>query len=326
MLGNLQRCNSVGDKQKKRKLIDTSIDISKDFIDLDDDTDIDPYKKRESPEAFTIIESLNIMARHYKELEKMIEEHPNTKKEIKELSQKMKRNIDVFNRVSIKNWLEKNRWEPIEKQTYDVDIQTEKRTAEIGCQTMPWSMDTNNKVSTLEDINSIETWNLVEGREWNKELFTNTEICIGNPLDTEDAVVKTVIIEPNDLNMEKSIQKLYCNKYPEIKNLKGDFEVIEQTIRIRTKDPHEIINRKIVKLTYDGTDSNIWDQLTKLREETKEDKEVAIHHLNNMTTLRLMKMTEAIYHGSYTKVYIYTTRTVNLPQTKRERERETHMD
>jgi hypothetical protein len=49
----------------------------------------------------------------------------------------------------------------------------------------------------------------VKDIEWRKNLFVKTEIEVCNPLFAKDSVVKVVMVEPDDLEMNLSIQKMY---------------------------------------------------------------------------------------------------------------------
>lgn len=270
------------------------------------------------------------------DLKGMMKEIPNTHLRSKEAAKKLRKNANVFDRTLIKEWMKSNKMEPVPKATYDVDIQTDKTntitsTVEMGTQTEAWTLDKFLTLNTLEEVNSLEIWSSCEGRKWDNKLFTNSEIRVGNPLTTEDSVVKVTIVEPHDLNMEKSIQRLFKDKYPELGNLKEEFEVVDQIIKIRTKSPNEIINRKIIKILHNGNDQELWKNKEKLKSETTEDKEVAIHHVTSLaihhvtslSTQRLQKMTEAIFHGSRTKVLVYTTK-MNTGEEKTKKERDTY--
>lgn len=63
-----------------------------------------------------------------KELSKYVDENPNTKKEIKEVTGRFKRQMEVFKREMVRGWFETKRYVPVEKQTYDIDIQTDTET------------------------------------------------------------------------------------------------------------------------------------------------------------------------------------------------------
>ena len=69
--------------------------------------------------------------------------------------------------------------------------------------------------------------------------------------------MQVVLIEPEDPKMEKSIQKQYREKYPELTDLKEDFEVIEQITKIRSQNPDAYTRRKIIKISHDNTDRTL---------------------------------------------------------------------
>lgn len=53
-----------------------------------------------------------------------MKEVPNTHKKIKEIVKKLKKNASEYERNSVKKWLERNSYEPIDKITFDMDTQT----------------------------------------------------------------------------------------------------------------------------------------------------------------------------------------------------------
>ena len=90
--------------------------------------------------------------------------------------------------------------------------------------------------------------------------------------------------------MEKSIQLWYKNRYPELASIKKNFTVLEQTLKIKTDEGSPTIAQKIIKISCEDTDTSLWEMLTKLKEETKQDEWIALHHINRMTPCRLRKM------------------------------------
>ncbi|CAG9825660.1 unnamed protein product [Phaedon cochleariae] len=165
-----------------------------------------------------------------------------------------------------------------------------------------------SRLSTPEDLKaSLEFGDFAEVAmlRWEETVYTNTKIITGNPLNSEDCVVKVVIVEPSDPGMKDSIQRMYKEKFPELPSLEGDFEVIEQITRIRgTGDTHR---KKIVKMAYDETSRGLWGKLSELRQETINDERVSIHHVKGASVEELRRMTEVIFHTGKTNVEIHTT-------------------
>lgn len=320
----LQRCNSLGSSSqlKKRKLLDTSIDS----------TNTDPVKVVENPIAFNLIEALQMNIKYIQELTRTVEENTNTKREIKSLVDKLKRTVEIFKRDSTKEWLETHRFDKAEPQMFDVDIQVNIKTREqkdISTQTVAWTRGGNPIINSLEGINTLEDFKKVENFQWTKEIYTKSEIKVGNPLNTRDDVTKVVLVEPENKRMQNGIANLYCTTFPELAQIDEDFAVVEQSTTIKTKNNKEPIKKKIIKAVYKRDDDDIWNVLQKVRHEVTGINWIALHHVDFMTVERLRKMTEVIFQNSETQVVIYTTNQKltdqpNLNKKRQERERMTY--
>ncbi|KAL3269248.1 hypothetical protein HHI36_008328 [Cryptolaemus montrouzieri] len=109
------RIRSVGGMEyvRKRKFADTSME------------EIQTYRKKQSPKAFVVMKVLKMMAKQTEEQSGSIETY--TRKEMKEISLRMTRNIAGLKIQSICHWLEKHNYDHPEKMTFDVDCQTESR-------------------------------------------------------------------------------------------------------------------------------------------------------------------------------------------------------
>ncbi|KYB29499.1 hypothetical protein TcasGA2_TC032967 [Tribolium castaneum] len=110
----ISRSHSLGSADKKRKYTDMSPGYER---------SIEPYKKVESPEAFVLTEALDMVIKLGLDLERRIEN--NTKREIKDLSARLKRQVEILSRTSVRAWVESHRYIEPEKIQIDVDIQTE---------------------------------------------------------------------------------------------------------------------------------------------------------------------------------------------------------
>ncbi len=295
---------------------------------------LDPYKRKESPEAFTIMDAIEMAAKLCGEMDVHIKETYNAPNKLKEITQKTRRNINVLNRDIVKKWLEAHKWEKVEKVTYDVEQQTDNtgRSSEnakledlmaenaalreqvqrLEREKTEMSLLVREKqVEDLEGIDDLKKWQAIENKVWKKKVYSNTELKVGNPLATKDSVVKVVVVEPDDPGMERGVQKLYREKFPELVEIEMDFEVIEQITRIRSKTPNEGITRKIIKIKHDGSDNKLWEQIGKVKKETEGEEWIALHTINGMSPPRYRKMVESIFHKSETQVCIYTTKRAN---------------
>ncbi|ENN82111.1 hypothetical protein YQE_01512, partial [Dendroctonus ponderosae] len=120
--------------------------------------------------------------------------------------------------------------------------------------------------------------------------------------------------------MERSIQLLYKNRYPELVETEESFAVLEHSSRWKLKQDTTAC-QKVIKIMQGEQKSDLWDRFTQLREESRGDEWVAIHHIERCSSERLRKMAEAIFHKGPTKVAIYTNR---KSRTTQERNSEIH--
>lgn len=88
---------------------------------------------------------------------------------------------------------------------------------------------------TLPQISTVDDYKLIEHKVWDKKCFTNTEVVIGNPLDTDIRTMKVTIVDPSDAKMEVGIKRLFKNRYPNIELCTETFEVLEQHTSIKSK-------------------------------------------------------------------------------------------
>ncbi|CAH0563017.1 unnamed protein product [Brassicogethes aeneus] len=99
-------------------------------------------KRKESTEVYVIREAIEEITRLSMELERNVEQ--NTKRKMKNLAETLKEQVEILNRVIIRDWLNKHRYEDAQKIIFDGESQTEenvgsyaqkKRTEEQETQT-----------------------------------------------------------------------------------------------------------------------------------------------------------------------------------------------
>ncbi|KAH1009953.1 hypothetical protein HUJ05_004328, partial [Dendroctonus ponderosae] len=303
-------------------------------------------KKRESPEYFLLRETIDMVVQLGKELEKGIEQ--NTKREIKEISRKMRKQVNTFEKSDILKWLAQFRYEQDDGPlTLDMDTQTSpkrnllgvhgKQTAaelgqkkcptckrafaqvDSGTQTKAWSNGKETICSSLGGVDNYKDWSEIAKMGWDEALYKNSEVVQGNPLHTKATTVKVVLIEPTDIKMERGIQLIYRQRYPELGDATEDFAVLEQSSRWR-RPGATAASQKVVRIVQGQEEADLWNRLAFLKKETVEDEWVAIHSVERCSIERLRKMVEAIFHGGNTNVAIYTSqKRATSQQTTRER-------
>jgi hypothetical protein len=122
-------------------------------------------------------------------------------------------------------------------------------------------------------------------------------------------------VKPEDKDMDKGIQRAFRERYPELRFVEREVDVVEKTTRVRSQLPGEVVRRKVVRIMHDGTEGDLWSKLCEHRKETESDGRVTMHHVNCMGVERLRKMVEAVFHGTETTLCIYTTQVLQLMRT-----------
>jgi hypothetical protein len=51
--------------------------------------------------------------------------------------------------------------------------------------------------------------------------------------------------------MDKGIQRAFRERYPELRFVEREVDVVEQTTRVRSQLPGEVVRRKVVKIMHD---------------------------------------------------------------------------
>ncbi|ENN82110.1 hypothetical protein YQE_01513, partial [Dendroctonus ponderosae] len=115
--------------------------------------------------------------------------------------------------------------------------------------------------------------------------------------------------------MEKSIQLLYKNRYPDLVETEESFAVLEHSSRWKLKQDTTAC-QKVIKIMQGEQKSDLWDRFTQFREESRGGEWVAIHYIEIFSSERLRKMAEAIFDKGPTKVAIYTNRKSRTTQER----------
>ncbi|CAH1988125.1 unnamed protein product [Acanthoscelides obtectus] len=96
-------------------------------------------------------EMLETMQKCAKKLDGIVQVHQNTNKGIKEVNMDLKKCSMFLDRESVKQWLEREKWEKVEPQTFDVDCQTYPVTHSVAIQAV-WQEIKKDKEVTEENI------------------------------------------------------------------------------------------------------------------------------------------------------------------------------
>jgi hypothetical protein len=221
-----QRCSSETDKSpEKGKASDMAMEAEV----------REKPKEKESTEACTVAEAIAAIEKISGKVDASLKAAYHSKTEMVELAGTLKKWVGVCNRASVKAWLDKHRFQVVtedkekndkmqqrvrnaEAQVHELRKENErlKERLQTEAQTekamgTKWT-DTRgrNRLTTLEGVDTLEKWTDAANKEWIGEVYTNTSVVEGNPLvDTDDSIVKAVLVESTDESMEASIQKIF---------------------------------------------------------------------------------------------------------------------
>ncbi|XP_022907675.2 WD repeat-containing protein 87-like [Onthophagus taurus] len=231
----------------------------------------------------------------------------NTKREIKAIIQNLQREAEVLKKQNIKEWLESKTELPSRKRE-----ETEKReTREIATQTQSVeeveSLRKQNDRLKIEKAMRYSDWLETADLKWEDSDFRTTSIKEGNPVWDKLATTKVVMVEPDDVAMEKSVQAHFKRTYPVLEELGGEYEEIEMSTRIKVKGEERERSERVIKINAGTSGLDTWTNLARVRENIKDVKDIALHHLKGMTLKALRTMVEIIFRPMGVRVVIYTT-------------------
>ncbi|KAK4887459.1 hypothetical protein RN001_003730 [Aquatica leii] len=236
------------------------------------------YKRKANPVVADLVE----------ELQKTVDANVNTKREVKEITNRIRRQVDNLNKESVKTFLENNKWDKLEKVRLDVDIQTEvigpnqDIYVDKNIQTIQWTKDGKERINNIDHVNSFEEWKM---------------IAYGHPLDNTRGAI-SIWVNSKEVEEDSGLQKMLKTKYPELEETRNEIEVLEKELVTRINKRETKNSTKVIKIIYDENEQNIWIKLEKLKEETKEDQTITIHKLKAITIQQQRKMAECIFKGT----------------------------
>lgn len=259
------------------------------------------------PMACLLKETIGKIVAHMTQLDKLVAGNVNTKREIKEKIESMRRQVEVLKTRNVQNWLQEKTYIEVKTATKEIAVQTDNKENTPGMFT---HSSTQTPSDELIEICTYDQFNEIKNKSFPDKLYTNTELVVGNPLATKEEA-KVILIEPEDPNMMQSIQRLYRDKFPTVANVtKKIIETYEIVTTVKVDGKEETNNEKIYKITHDGTNNDIWNKINKLKDIITE-KCIAMHHIKSMSNTVFRNLVEVVFHGSQTKVAIYTTKGKN---------------
>lgn len=248
--------------------------------------DHEVYKKKECTEVFVLNQTIEAITKISKKMDKCVEQ--NTRRELKELIVKLARQVEVLNRNIIQGWIKNHEFE----RDPSLYIDTETQTPEDG------------SVLTIEEADNYNSIIDKMDREWDRSVFTNTEIKTGNPLKINEVHTKVLITETKRNVVERGIERAFIERFPELSSAAGNIVVLEQLSKIKSTNEGNTVRKKIIKAQWDGREEELFDLCKLIQTETKGDNCILFHELRGIDITRMRKILEAVYHNTETTATI----------------------
>nr|XP_022907673.1 golgin subfamily A member 6-like protein 22 [Onthophagus taurus] len=278
-----QKINKRGSEDEKREV--DKIDREKEEQEI---------RKRAKKVDNSIEEMLNLV----KVLRKHTEQ--NTKREIKDTVRKMERLAVVLGTKELLTY-EGTRIKPgdvKEMKTQATQTEREKDSDE---------RERKERMEKIRNARSFKEWEQVVELEWEEGNYEVTKIIEGNPVWQQEIDTRVVMIEPEDIEMERGIQRQYKKAYPILEELKEECEDVEMRKTMKVRGEKREIRERIIKIRTGRTEKEIWQTLITIRKKSEGEREIAMHHITGITLKKLRTMTDIIFKTSKTTVKIYTT-------------------
>lgn len=299
---------SAGMQEKKRKRLNDSV--------LGQEEDAEP--RSPDPEGVLLLDVIKKVTQISNKMKSYSEQ--NTKRELKFLIKQLEMFTCTLSKQSMREFVERKSrpassitTETAEKLKEEIRRLTDQNrilsenAAKIPktCPECSAQTQEQEEITDIDEITNVASWATIADRKWAKDVFKKTEIKVGNPLDSRAETIKVVFVETNDKSMDEGVQLLYKEKYPELADSIEEYDVLEQTSRLRSKSG-EKTGVKIIKIALDDTDAQLWNGIQKVRSEVVREEVVALHMIRMMSPERLRKMAEAIFQKDNITVNIYT--------------------
>ncbi|XP_063901395.1 centromere-associated protein E-like [Zophobas morio] len=268
--------------------------------------------------------SIEIIQRSYKKLIEIIrvkeEEEDEKGKEWQKKIDTLKgtvKHIEEESKITKKKLEEKIAAVHEEKERLMEKLRKAEKMAERGVQKM------NVTKQEILEADNREKFDKIKNNAWEQNAFENVEVVVGNPLSETKSECMVVIAEPGDPDMNRSIQKMFRDRYPEMTEMRNNFEIIENVVKTRNienKDEVRETTRKIIKIKTIDTKDDLWDLLKKVREYTKEEKieNIVTHKIAEIEGEELRKMMQCIFMETQTKIKMYVPKSLQAETGKRQ--------
>lgn len=280
------------------------------------------------------------------ELAKFANENKNVHKEVKKWSREihslMKRLVEEYKQDKHIQLEDEEKYKKQAKELADLQSKQEENgrdTREAGTQTEESERPRKEKnwrgQITGEEVRNIHTYEqLVDLSKytWPDDIGKNVKIRVGNPLHNQENEYSVVLVDTQDREMNKSIQRMYKDRYAELATLNKDFNEIKNTIITNTEEKETRKIKQIIKIVFQDYKQDLYNKLKHLINvlQNREIKTVTMHTVGPDGDM-FIKMLRALSHDVDIGIDLYVPRqpgTAGIDEEKfptlRAKPRDTH--
>lgn len=220
--------------------------------------------------------------------------------------------MEELDEVKEENLNLKKRIKSLETQLVRYEERQEKstQTEELYLPRRAWTRVTRE---TVKNITGFSDFDKIRNLSWDENIFRNIKTIVGNPVNTVTEGYSVVLVEAHDQKMNKYIQKLYRERFPELIDMKDDFESLEQITRTKKGDEQIEKNHRVIKIKLDDDKEDVWQKCVMIRNylETNQAKRLTMHKLSTQDELVTKKMLQAIFMDTDVEINFFVPRQSN---------------
>lgn len=157
-------------------------------------------------------------------------------------------------------------------------------------------------ITDIGNDDTLASFSNIKDKKWDDAVFKNVSLIEDlNPLKSNPETTRVVWVDPLDPEMDRGIQREFREKYPDLQEIKKDFEILEQ---ITKTGGQEVRHTKVIKAKQGKSEDELWENLVGIRANVDTNEEIAFHDATRIPTQILRKMAEFILKRSQIKLLI----------------------
>ena len=260
--------------------------------------------------ATKFFKNLKAIEKDTRTLNQLVRENTNTKRDFREIAIKLRSTVSMITTVEMLSVVGK----PIITQDVEDEDAGKIYRKEVSTQTETVNQDTGREKAeekiTRELIERCRTYyqyEEIKELDWEQEAYIKTNVIEGNPITHEREQDLMTWIDKEDINMEKGIQKMIRERFPELAGQNKSVYVVNQRKVINQEGEVRETTRHVLSVEMGDTEEQLYENMTtainKLNEKARRKAAISSDEVDMGAKLR--KMLECILWDKELEVDIY---------------------